>query len=463
MKFPLKSLFASISLVLDAVLVALAFIFANWIRFRSGWIPVNLGVTDYPHYRTFLLTIVVVYGVIFKYMGLYRSRRGISGVDELGKILLGVGVGSLLLAAGTFLIHFFALSRSVILIMSSLIVVTVWLERAVLRRSQIFLRRRGVGVTRVLVAGTGETARVFLQRLRRNPGLGYRVVGVVAEKKKSGEVEGYRVVGTLSQFEKVMEKEKPDEVIFALPASAHEQLLPLLVTLQDTSVKYKIISDLFGLITNPMESDVLLDMPVFEMKEAPLNAWPNQVLKRVFDFTFSLAGLMVLSPVFVLLALGVKLSSPGPVFFSQKRVGRDGKVFWMLKFRTMRPGSETVAFTEKNDPRVTPLGAFLRKSSADELPQLINVLLGDMSLVGPRPEVPGLVEKFQKEIPRYFERHQVKAGLTGWAQVNGFRGNSSLTERVKCDIYYIENWSLFLDIKIILRTILDLFEHEHAY
>ena len=165
-----------------------------------------------------------------------------------------------------------------------------------------------------------------------------------------------------------MEKEKPDEVIFALPASAHEQLLPLLVTLQDTSVKYKIISDLFGLITNPMESDVLLDMPVFEMKEAPLNAWPNQVLKRVFDFTFSLAGLMVLSPVFVLLALGVKLSSPGPVFFSQKRVGRDGKVFWMLKFRTMRPGSETVAFTEKNDPRVTPLGAFLRKSSADELP-----------------------------------------------------------------------------------------------
>ncbi|HTA76144.1 MAG TPA: exopolysaccharide biosynthesis polyprenyl glycosylphosphotransferase, partial [bacterium] len=186
---------------------------------------------------------------------------------------------------------------------------------------------------------------------------------------------------------------------------------------------------------------------------------------RLFDFSAALIGVVLLTvvPVLPLLALGVKLSSRGPIFFRQKRVGRDGKHFSMLKFRSMAAGTETVAFTAKNDPRVTKFGSFIRKTSLDELPQIFNVLMGDMSLVGPRPEVPGLVEKFEKEIPRYFERHQVKSGITGWAQVNGFRGNTSLHERIKYDIYYIENWSLGLDVKIIIRTVLDILEHEHAY
>jgi exopolysaccharide biosynthesis polyprenyl glycosylphosphotransferase len=237
----------------------------------------------------------------------------------------------------------------------------------------------------------------------------------------------------------------------------------MLVSLQDTRVKYKIVSDLFGLITSPLESDVLLDMPIFEMKEAPLSAWYNRTIKRVFDFVLSLIGIIILSPLWILVALGVKLTSRGPILFHQKRVGRDGRIFHMRKFRTMKVGTETVAFTEKNDLRVTKFGAFLRKTSLDEIPQLLNVVTGRMSLVGPRPEVPGLVEKFEKEIPRYFERHQVKSGITGWAQVNGLRGNTSLHERVKYDIYYIENWSLLFDIRILLRTVLDLFEHKHAY
>jgi Undecaprenyl-phosphate glucose phosphotransferase len=289
------------------------------------------------------------------------------------------------------------------------------------------------------------------------------VVGIVSEGKSSGEVEGFKIVGTLAKFTPLIQKYDPEEVIFALPSSAHGELIPMLVSLQDTMVKYKIVSDLFGMITNPLESDVLLDIPIFEMKEAPLSAWHNRVIKRVFDFVLALVGIIVLSPIWILVAIGVKLSSPGPVLFHQKRVGRDGRIFHMRKFRSMTVGSETVAFTKKDDPRVTPFGAFIRKTSLDELPQLLNVLTGRMSLVGPRPEVPGLVEKFEKEIPRYFERHQVKSGITGWAQVNGFRGNTSLQERVKYDIYYIENWSLLLDIKIILRTVLDILEHEHAY
>lgn len=462
MKLRIPSIFSAVSFCGDGLLVAGSFLLANWIRFSSGWLKVD-NVTPYPHYRMFLLFFVAVHLVVFKYVGLYRKRRGISGVDELSKIVQAVFISSILIAASTLLIHFFSFSRLVIGFSAVLVVATVWLERILLRRIQVVLRRRGIGVTRILVVGTGETARVFLQRLKHNPGLGYRIVGIISEGKSSGEVEGFKVVGSLPQFVPLLKKYKPDEVIFALPASAHGQLVPMLVTLQDTGVRYKIVSDLFGLITSPLESDVLLDMPIFEMKEAPLNAWHNRVIKRFFDFVLSLIGIILLSPVWIPIAIGVKLTSPGSVLFHQKRVGRDGRVFHMRKFRTMAVGTETVAFTAKNDPRVTKFGSFLRKTSLDEIPQLLNVLTGRMSLVGPRPEVPGLVEKFEKEIPRYFERHQVKSGITGWAQVNGFRGNTSLHERVKYDIYYIENWSLLFDIKIILRTVLDILEHEHAY
>ncbi len=462
MKIRIPSIFSVLSFGLDGLLVAVSFISANWIRFYSGWIPAG-PVTHYSHYRSFILFVVLIHWVVFKYLGLYRKRRGISGVDELSKVIQGELLAAILISSSTFLIKFFAFSRLVIGISAGLVIVTVWLGRTFLRRIQIVLRRRGVGVTRILVVGTGETARVLLQRLKNNPGLGYRVAGIVSEGKSSGAVEGFKIVGTLPQFTQLLQKHEPHEVIFALPSSAHGKLLPMLVTLQDTLVKYKIVSDLFGLITNPLESDVLLDLPVFEMKEAPLSAWHNRAIKRIFDFILALLGIVLLCPLWILVAIGVKLSSPGPILFHQKRVGRDGRVFHMRKFRSMTIGSETVAFTQKNDPRVTPFGAFLRKTSLDELPQLLNVLTGRMSLVGPRPEVPGLVEKFEKEIPRYFERHQVKSGITGWAQVNGFRGNTSLHERVKYDIYYIENWSLLLDIKIILRTVLDILEHEHAY
>ena len=463
MKFPIPSIFSVASFCLDGIAVAASFISANWIRFYSHWIPVGKGVTGYPHYRSFLLAVVLVHWIVFKYVGLYRKRRGISGVDEFSKIIQSVFIAAVLIAASTFLIQFFTFSRLVVFLAAFLAAVFVWLERILLRRIQIVLRRRGIGTTRILVVGTGETARLLLRRLQQNPGLGYRVAGLISEGKSPRFVEGYRVLGHLSQFSRLLQTQEPEEVIFALPASAHGKLIPMLVTLQDTPVKYKIVSDLFGIITQPLESDVLLDMPVFEMKEAPLNQWHNRAMKRLFDFIFSSAGLLALSPLLALLALGVKISSPGPVFFRQKRVGRDGQIFSMLKFRSMKTGTETVAFTAQKDPRVTAWGAVLRKTSLDELPQLLNVLAGQMSLVGPRPEVPGLVEKFEKEIPRYFERHQVKSGITGWAQVNGLRGNTSLHERVKYDIYYIENWSLLLDVKIIIRTVLDILEHKHAY
>jgi len=462
MKFHAFSIFGSLSFLTDGLCVALSFHAANWVRFSSGWFETE-SPTLYWSYSLFTLTVVTAHWLAFNYMGLYRKRRGLSTVDEFSKVLLGALVATVLVVLVSFLVKFLGFSRVVMAFSAVFSVLSVWVTRSTLRRVQLELRRRGIGVTLVLVVGTGETARVLLQRLKGNPGLGYRVIGVVSEGRSSRSVEGYEVVGPLERFSGILSRCHPEEVIFALPASAHGRLIPMLVSLQDTGVRYKIVSDLFGLITRPVASDVLLNMPVFEMKEAPLNAWHNRALKRVFDVVWAVLGLALLSPFLLAIALGVRISSPGPILFRQKRVGRDGKVFEMLKFRSMRPGSETLAFTAKDDPRVTRLGSFLRRTSLDEIPQLFNVIKGEMSLVGPRPEVPGLVDKFEKEIPRYFERHQVKSGITGWAQVNGFRGNTSLLERVKYDIDYIENWSLGLDLRILLRTVLDILEHEHAY
>jgi Undecaprenyl-phosphate glucose phosphotransferase len=303
----------------------------------------------------------------------------------------------------------------------------------------------------------------MIRRLKGHPALGYSVVGVVSEEKGIREVEGIRVVGRISEFRKLIARVKPNEVLFALPAKYLPKLEPLLVEIQGTKVKYRIVSDLFGLVTNPMEADELLGVPIFEMKEAPLNSGWNRFLKRTFDLVAGFPGIIVALPLMAFCAVGVKLTSPGPILFKQRRVGRDGKVFNIYKFRSMRVGSETAAFTQQNDPRRTAFGTFLRKTSLDELPQLYNVLQGRMSLVGPRPEIPALVAKFEKTVPRYFERHQVKSGITGWAQVHGLRGNTSLDERVKFDIYYIENWSLWLDVTILVRTVLDVLEHRHAY
>jgi len=457
------NLFLVSSLLLDAFFVSVSFLAAFWVRFRSGWLPVD-GDYRLEHYLPFLAGLVVVYLLVFKYWGLYRVRRGVSGADELSRIIPAVAVATLLVGAATFLAHVLLFSRLVVLLTGVFAALSTWVARRFLRRLQIRLRRSGVlSLTRLLVVGSGASAKSMIRRLRDNPGLGYALVGVVAEKSGAREVEGVKVVGTLPGLRKLIARMEPNEVLFALPAGYLTRLEPLLVELQDTPVRYRIVSDLFGVITNPVETDELLGVPVFEMKEAPLNSRWNCFLKRSFDLVVGFPAFVLALPVMALCAVGVRLSSPGPILFKQRRVGRDGKGFNMYKFRSMRVGSETAAFTQKNDPRRTAFGTLLRRTSLDELPQLYNVLQGRMSLVGPRPEVPALVAKFEKTVPRYFERHQVKSGITGWAQVHGLRGNTSIEERVRFDIYYIENWSLWLDVTILFRTVLDILEHRHAY
>jgi len=451
----------------DALAISGAFWGAYFLRF-SGW-PIPL-FHDVPSVHWYLLAwpvVLLVALLSFQYAGLYLSRRSISGVDELSRLAKATLAAFLILMAATFFNRSESYSRVVVFYSWGFTVLLAAVLRMLLRRAQALLRRRGVGTARLILAGLTPTTRLLAENIRRNPDLGYEIIGVVSEapeKRKTWET--LKVLGELKKIDQIVARERADEVILALPATAHHRLETVLMNAGASKVVYKIVSDLFGIITNPLQADEISGIPLFALKDAPLARPGARVLKRTLDLVCVVPALVVLSPVLLLLALAVKVTSSGPALYRQERVGRDNRTFIIYKFRTMRVNAEQATgpvWAKKDDPRRTPIGAFLRRSSLDELPQLFNVLAGNMSLVGPRPERQHFVDQFQKTIPRYLDRHQVKAGLTGWAQVHGLRGNTPVEERVKYDLWYVENWSLWLDVKILMRTALEVFHHTDAY
>ena len=332
------------------------------------------------------------------------------------------------------------------------------------------LRRRGVNAERAVIVGTGAPARTVLETVRRSPHLGYQVVGFIADDLDDHADEtavlGLPVLGTTDCLPMILRKERVDEVLIALAGASQARLVNLVDRCADDPVSITVYPDTFQLITNnELSIGDLGGLPMVQVRTIALRGW-NRALKRMLDVLVALTILIVFSPLLLLLALLVKMTSPGPVFLVQERVGRDGKPFWCLKFRTMRQDAEATTgpvWTTPNDPRRTRLGGFMRRFSLDEFPQFINVLLGEMSVVGPRPERPHFVDQFTHSIPRYARRHREKAGITGWAQVNGLRGNTSIEERTRYDLYYVENWSLFFDVKIIAKTIILIFRDRNAY
>ncbi len=314
------------------------------------------------------------------------------------------------------------------------------------------LRRRGLARDDVLIVGDGEAARYIVQKIQWSPQLGYDLAGVVTENGR-GSVLGLPALGSYPELPLLIDEFNVDSVIIALPEMDRRQLVDLVTLCQRGQVDIKVYPDVFAYMSAGLSVDDLGGMPLLRVRDVALRGWKLS-LKRGLDVLGSGAALVLLSPLLLVLALIVKFTSPGPVFFYQPRMGLDGKLFPVLKFRTMRPDAERAGpgWTVQDDPRVTPIGRLLRKTNLDELPQFINVLLGQMSLVGPRPEQEAYVRQFRSFIPRYMERHQMKAGMTGWAQVNGLRGDTSIEERTKYDLWYVENWSLWLDIKIIVRT-----------
>jgi len=333
----------------------------------------------------------------------------------------------------------------------------------VFREALRVARRRGYNQRYAVIVGGGEPAAEVLRVLRRRPDVGIRVRGVLGDKYES--VDGAKWLGAPEDIRRVLDGQQLDIVIIALPHAEYPRLTEILNQIGDDPVAIHLVPDIFGLASLRGGIEEFETLPIIHLRESPLHGW-NLVLKRVFDVVVGTAALLTALPVMTIIAAIVRATSPGPILYRQERMGLDGRRFKMLKFRTMRPDAESdtgPTWAVPDDPRRTGIGAWLRRSSLDELPQLINVLRGEMSLVGPRPERPGFVEQFRTRIPGYMLRHKVKAGMTGWAQINGWRGNTSLEKRIEYDLYYIERWSLAFDLSILLRTLWRGFTNRNAY
>nr|WP_322496098.1 undecaprenyl-phosphate glucose phosphotransferase [Chloroflexus sp.] len=412
--------------------------------------------------------------IVFASHGLYEMKRGASRLDEAVKVVTAVSFTMVLVIFINALIGEFGGEEMPwtrdILFQGWGLAVAACLFGRFSHRALVYMLRRyfDIDTRRVLIVGAREPGRLVWNTIRRRPELGYRVQCFLSDTVPIGEiVDGLPVLGRAEHICRVIRATRADEVIIALSGRSSQDLVEVIALAEDESVEIKVYPDTFQLITNNEVSiGDLRDLPLVSVKNAALdNPW-NRVLKRGLDLVVASLVLLFAAPVMLLIALAIRLESRGPVFFLQERVGLDGKPFWMIKFRTMRPDAERFStWTVQNDPRVTRVGRWLRRTSLDELPQLINVLIGEMSIVGPRPEQARWVEQFRQQIPRYMRRHKEKAGLTGWAQVNGLRGDTSIEERTRYDLYYVENWSLLFDIKIILRTIINFItgRQENAY
>lgn len=422
----------------------------------------------------FMLLFNIIFAISMAMHGLYMLRRGASRVDEAYKVFIAISIATVLgLVVNSLLPSFQYDSIPVtapILAFSWLMAILATIVLRFVHRSIVYhVRARGFNTKRVLIVGALGPGRAVWRTIRNAPELGYRVQGFLSDKHPVGStVDDLPVLGRPSQLERVVRATHADEVLIALSNRSPYELIEIVTLAEDQSVSIKVYPDTFQLITdNEVSIGDLSGLPLVSVKNAALDSPINRALKRGLDMVFSSIILVCTSPMLLLLGVLIRLDSPGPTFFLQQRVGMDGKPFYMIKFRTMRTDSEAqgAGWTTPNDPRVTRLGKFLRRYSIDELPQFINVLLGEMSIVGPRPEQPKWVEQFRQEIPRYMRRHKEKAGITGWAQVNGLRGDTSIEERTRYDLYYIENWSLLFDIKIIVKTAVDFItgRQENAY
>ncbi|MBR5359854.1 MAG: undecaprenyl-phosphate glucose phosphotransferase, partial [Lachnospiraceae bacterium] len=358
-------------------------------------------------------------------------------------------------------------SRGLIAIYSVVCAFLMILERLIIRWVLSHIRSRGYNIKHILLVGYSRAAEEYISRIKANPQWGYVIRGILDDKVPRGTMyKGVKVIGNIDNLSMILPISQLDEIAVTLSLSDYDRLEELVGMCEKSGVHTKFIPDYNSLIPNKPYTEDLNGLPVINIRYIPLTNTFNAIVKRLFDIISSLAALIILSPFLLIVAVVIKCTSKGPIIFKQERVGLHNKSFNMYKFRTMYvqdSEEEAKAWTTKNDPRVTKVGKFFRRTSIDELPQLVNILKGDMSVVGPRPERPQFVEKFKEEIPRYMIKHQVRPGLTGWAQINGFRGDTSIRKRIDYDIYYIENWSFGFDIKIIFLTVFRGFINENAY
>lgn len=460
-----QKLLNKIHLLMDALVIVAAYVLAWIIRFEFG--RVTEGVLPKEDYFAALFVLVPGYLFLYSAFQLYTPKRTTRTRIEIFTLFKANSVGLFGYFAALYLMHQEDFSRGMIAIFYVLNLALASGYRVILRDLLRHFRKKGYNLKHVLLVGYSRAAEQYIERINQNPAWGYHIMGILDDHIAKGvSFKGIEVIGEVDHLYKLLPENTLDEIAITLSLTDYDRLEEIVSFCEKSGVHTKFIPDYNAVIPTKPYTEDLDGLPVINIRNVPLTSGWNQFMKRSMDLFGAVVACIIFSPVMLVCAILVKLTSEGPVLFKQERIGLHNKPFYMYKFRSMKlqkEAEEKKGWTVKNDPRVTGIGKFMRKTSMDELPQLFNVLKGDMSLIGPRPERPQFVEKFKEEIPRYMIKHQVRPGLTGWAQVNGYRGDTSIRKRIDCDIYYIENWTLGLDIKILILTFVKGFINKNAY
>ena len=464
-----QTVFNRIHLLLDALITACSYMLSWYLKFESPWAEKDptVGVLSMQRYFSVLYFVVPLYIVLYYFFNMYKPKRTMHKRVEFLNIFKANTIGVLLLMVILYLIGEEHVSRTMLFNFYVINLVLTTLFRFVIHSFLRYFRKRGYNLKHILLIGYSRAAEEYINRINSNPQWGYVVCGILDDSVPAGTLyKGVKVLGRIDNIYEILPEDKLDEIAITLSLKDYDRLEEMVAACEKSGVHTKFIPDYNSLVPSQPYTEDLMGLPVINIRYVPLTNTLNSMAKRLVDIVGSLLGIIVLFPLLLLIAILVKCTSKGPVIFKQERVGLHNKTFQMYKFRSMelqKPSEEQKAWTVKDDPRVTKIGRILRKTSLDELPQLFNILSGKMSLVGPRPERPLFVEKFKEEIPRYMVKHQVRPGLTGWAQINGYRGDTSIRKRIEYDLYYIENWTMSFDFKIMFLTIFKGFINKNAY
>ena len=457
--------FNRLHVVLDAFVIIIAYFIAWIIKFL--FLDESIGALPFRVYAAAILPIVPAYLLLYYLFSLYTPKRVQGRRLEMWNIVKANTVGIALILGVLYLIKMMHFSRELLAIFYF---VNILLETGLRNLIRYFLRsmrKKGYNLKHILLVGYSHAAEEYIDRIIANPQWGYKIRGILDDHIEAGtEYKGVKVLGRIANLMVILPQNRLDEIAITLGLNEYYRLEEIVALCEKSGVHTKFIPDYNRVIPTKPYTEDILGLPVINIRHVPLTNTYYAFLKRLMDIVGSICAIVIFSPVMLFSVIMIKLTSPGPLIFKQERVGLHNRPFMMYKFRSMEvqaPEKEKTRWTVKDDPRVTGFGKFMRKTSIDELPQLFNVLKGEMSLVGPRPERPFFVEKFKEEIPRYMIKHQVRPGITGWAQVNGYRGNTSIRKRIEYDLYYIENWTLGLDIKILILTIFKGFINKNAY
>ncbi len=452
--------------IIDMIVIAFSLIFAWFVRFQSDLFirEPNLG---FGYYSLSLLVIIPLYILLYNVFDLYKPQRDKSVRSLPVNIIKANAMGLLMLVTFLFIIEQIDYSRYLLALFAVFSTIFSSIERIIFRQSLRFIRSKGFNIKYILMIGGGVLGEKVATKLNQRESLGYNIIGFLDDNIEKGhKIADSQVIGTIDDLCDVILTNQVDKVIITI-SPRHYILLESIIDLCERyGVKAEIVPDYYRYFPAKHYIDMIDDIPIIDVRYVPLDSSFKKVIKRVSDLIFAITGITLLSPVLLFTAIIIKLTSPGPIIFKQERIGFNRKKFVMYKFRSMEiqeKETEKHQWTIEDDPRTTKFGSFIRKTSIDELPQLFNILKGDMSLIGPRPERPYFVEKFREEVPDYMIKHHVRPGMSGWAQVHGWRGNTSIKKRIEFDIYYVENWTLFLDIKIFFLTLIKGFVNKNAY